>query len=1151
MSYSETRVDPEANPARPEGPPPLPANVAVPAFRLSERDQAVARELERIDPQLAGLFQLGMELIGRAGPPGISYLIAEAGRELNVAVINALADTAPELNASELASIDPSDRYRGPIARALRLSPRHPLVDAWADMNRRFNGEAHFVANRTSASSAASDFSTLAELLRGRLAPYFDAQDEADALLALGAPGPEHANALRAILVRPALRTYFLRALQNPAWLPVLKSVRAFVSPPRRMVHSDGSWSLVSWLEGEYLARIASREPAAVAELLLDVPTDNDNPAVWDTVARAAAALPPELAATVLPNVVRGIRALPRVVLPQTLLELGRHVAPVDAAAVGELVNALLWMRRPSMGDAEVPETGGEGGVRPSAARRFSTGWLLEGVDYHDAQEIVDKLLPAIMRVDPWRGLEMLRQKLIAAIRGVDPTDWDVSPRETYWCRELGDPTDRADVRSLFAHALAQHAADVACRSEADARKVATLIERLPSGIGRRILYYLIARCGPMLQERLNALVADPAILDWVMPGREVGEVLRHQFANASPEAQQAFVRLLREGPGQADMEQWQQWASAVGRDASPAAGRAYWQHKHLRRFGARLPEVLQPLADAIGYMPSEPSSEELALTEVGYYSGGASWVTERSPIEPERLRTASIGELAEAVAAWVPEGGIDRPTLRGLEADLAQLAAEEPSRALALARELLESKETPRGLSGILEGLRKACDAKTETPLAELEELLHSILSFYPEARAAEWRQVRVAAIETVQHVFLEEMAQAHLDRLMADVEQLLRDPATWDDDVAVELSTMNGVMAAIYTLAGRAATTLVRLAMLEYNNRLGGEDDNSERAMTLRLELAARLRPSIELILERNGRPAIGARAALGTYLPQLVWLDTPWWTERAAVLVGSGVTDPLGNPIGSAYLAGSRFFDKTFRALRPWYADAARRANADIPSEGSRSWEPERHLIEHVVIAVVRGEASPGDADELVEQAVRNVPVPDLTHAYWTIFRGWSDTEEDDERVPPEFVERLVRFWSWRLDELEQMGPSARRGAEADGLLWFCLTPFVDAADVLRLGRRTIRIASGDRGALHSLMDRLPELASADVDGAFLLMADIVEVELRGQYPHPSVADLGPVFEAAFMTGSASTKAAAVALLNRLGDAGFSEFGQLRPR
>lgn len=51
---TRTRVDPEANPARPEGLPPLPANVAVPAFRLSERDQSVARELERIDPQLAG-----------------------------------------------------------------------------------------------------------------------------------------------------------------------------------------------------------------------------------------------------------------------------------------------------------------------------------------------------------------------------------------------------------------------------------------------------------------------------------------------------------------------------------------------------------------------------------------------------------------------------------------------------------------------------------------------------------------------------------------------------------------------------------------------------------------------------------------------------------------------------------------------------------------------------------------------------------------------------------------------------------------------------------------------------------------------------------------------------------------------------------------
>lgn len=397
-----------------EPPPTPPSGATAQGFTLSRRQDAVALELHRLDPQLAGLFRLGLELASRSDTPGLSYLIAEAGRELNVGVIKALAADAPALPAEHLATIAKNDEYRGPIARALRLHPQHPLVSAWAEMNRRFNSEAHLVPLRSSPSSAASDFDALTELLVGRLAPYFNAQDEVDALLAVEAPGREHKTVLRGILVRPALRTYFLRSLHNPRWLPILQEIDAFSSPPSRSVHADGSWSMVTWLEGEYLVRIAESEPERVSDILLTVPVTNDNPAVWDALARAAVALPPVLAAKILSHVLLGVRSLPWIVLPTALLKLGAYVAPVNATAVIELLNTLFWLRRAP--PAAEKEGEGDSNRLKSGRYALSTTWLLERIDPHDAQDVLDALVPAIPPDGRLPLAELLRTKVLSAI---------------------------------------------------------------------------------------------------------------------------------------------------------------------------------------------------------------------------------------------------------------------------------------------------------------------------------------------------------------------------------------------------------------------------------------------------------------------------------------------------------------------------------------------------------------------------------------------------------------------------------------------------------------------------------------------------------------------------------------------------------------
>ena len=1132
-------------------PPPLSSTGGLArGFVLNRQQETVASELHRLDPQLAGLFRLGLELASRDDTPGLSYLIAEAGRELNVGVIRTLTADAPPLSPEELATIAPDDQYRASIAQALRIHPQHPLVSAWAEMNRRFNSEAHLVPLRNTPSPAAPDFDGLTELLLGRLAPYFDAQDQADALLGLATPGPEHLSALRGVLIRPALRTYFLRSLHNPLWLQTLLQIDAFINPPNRTVHPDGSWSMATWLEGEYLVRITAAEPQRVRDILLTVPQTNDNPAVWDVVARAAAALPPLLAAKILPHILIGIRSVPRIVLPTHLIELGVHVAPVDPESAIELVSTLLWLRRvPPGGEDE------EQGDRDSLSSRtgrwaLSTAWLLERVDLHDAQDILDALIPAIPSKGAQSLAQLLGRKFLTAIRAVEPKADEDTPRMTaLWCRDLDGSDERNDVRCMLLRAFAKTLVNIATQGESDAAWVSAHLETLPAGLRTRLGYYVASRSAPYLRDEVSALLADPKLLEWELPGREVGELLRRRFGDADAAGQTAFVQLLERGPSEEEIEHYTDWASNVGRDSGRQAAVSYWQAKHLRRFGTTLPSALQPLAERIGFTPSAPDPADIGLTEDGYYSGGASWVGEVSPITTEQLRDLTPEQLAEEFVNWVPTSGIDAPSLRGLDDVLETATFDNPERGLAVADAILSGPQSPRGLSGVLRGLRRAVREGTSLRWASVTAVVSRVLRLFPDAMASEWTEVRSSAVNLIDDS-IQKIPAELLEDITAALEDLIKNPTIWEDSEEIETLSMDGVLnASLNTTGGRATEALIRTSLRSYN--VGTPPgDNPAASEKRRQTIGERLHASVTLVLDKSGRAAIGARATLGSFLPQLVWFAPEWWAERVSQLVGDGVLNPTGNPIWSAYLARGHFFDQTFAALRPWYAIAATSAAGTQSSVRDRTWEPERHLVEHAMIAIVRGKARVGETDAFVENAVNNVPVDDRSHAYWSIFRGWTDAKEKGQTVISDFSDRLIQFWDWRIDQLERHTDWADRNEEADGLLWFCLTPFLPPAEVIRLGTRTLAIAKGKRGTLHSLWEKIADLSSIDPDGAFRMTELAVDLELNSPWPMFQVSELEPMFLNALSRGSLETRVAALALLNRLGDAGFSEFGRLRP-
>ena len=203
-----------------------------------------------------------------------------------------------------------------------------------------------------------------------------------------------------------------------------------------------------------------------------------------------------------------------------------------------------------------------------------------------------------------------------------------------------------------------------------------------------------------------------------------------------------------------------------------------------------------------------------------------------------------------------------------------------------------------------------------------------------------------------------------------------------------------------------------------------------------------------------------------------------------------------------------------------------------------------DPTEQLAVHLVFAFLRELVSLGDEGGLLETAYQNLSPSDWDHAYWVVFRDWTDAKES---ISASFVQRLVDLWQWRIRELEKDEASDRTVGEAKGLGWLFHTPYIPAADLIRLGQATARLARG-RINMYSRWEHMLALAQSDQDGAFDIAKAVLGAELRADFPHVAVEDVKPFLSHVLTVGSPETRDQARSLINDLGERGFRELKNL---
>ena len=1107
---------------------------------MNEQERHLAEELRRLDPRLAALLTEGLRLSEATEEAGNAFLIAHCGRELSRGVVALVAGAGEAEGASGEGSPKARDANRKRIARVLGVDSEDPRATRWFELVDHFSASNKFRLDPTDCAQVAAWFKEFVAVLFGRLGPFFEAQDDLDRLLGLATPTEADVPSLRAALGRPALRQYFFERVSHVEWLPLLHAAKLLAWPAPPIVGPNGMARMPVWPEGALLVKAAAHYPELTCDIALTIPTANDNVTAWRRLAELAKALPSPFAGKVAARISGALRstAYPRLVA-FACFSLVPHLARQGDEAAFILAESLLLIYRPKR------RKGGAGAPTTVPSELADERPVLQVIGRDDVEHFLEEALAPLIAYDPGRTVTFLIGRLQNALKGSVAAQGRTAGRGSKaWCRDIAAP-DRNDPRAQIAGALLDAAIAVGRRGPEDAEWVLTQLAEYEEDIFTRIGLLVLAEVGDKVPARLERAICADETLESPWGARESAALLRKQFANVRPLVQEVLAHAIEKGPGPEYLQGMIRVGEMFGQGNEDLTHMVQgWQRARLMWFEGAIPAAFVSLAEKLGVMGEVPTHKDKNLEYDGMHSEGGVWAGERSPYSEEELRGTPAEQLYSKVTGWQSEQERhDGPSRRGLFQTLARVVAADAERRLALARQCAASPQQSAEVVSVLFTLKPHAEAARGPEEWEvLVGLLRTAVDRWPEhLTSSTLRQAILDGLRCLSDaVDRDELASGTLDTVWALADKAL----LLSDQQAAESGppALVNVMFQVDDLFARVAlTAILSVAMWDYRqNVVQGELGND----AARASLQARLVSSVESALTLEGPPRRGVRAVLGDYLPQL-WAFAPdWFVAAREVLLKDAIEAPAENPLWASYLVRNPCYKDLFPLLLPWYRESA----TQLPEtkDGSSSFSLLEALVNHLLTATFMGGLPIGGEGDALGVLLDRMPAKERAHAYWGIFRGYSDLEE-----PPssDHVARVVEMWRWRVQQLQGGGGGEGRAVEAAGLAWLIVTPYLPPADVLALARPTLEMR-GQEELPPDLWDKLGELADHDIVAAFEITEMCLRQEAKRDYAHLPAEEVGPALRKALASADAALRNRARQLVHWLGETFSNDYRTLLP-
>ncbi len=303
----------------------------------------------------------------------------------------------------------------------------------------------------------------------------------------------------------------------------------------------------------------------------------------------------------------------------------------------------------------------------------------------------------------------------------------------------------------------------------------------------------------------------------------------------------------------------------------------------------------------------------------------------------------------------------------------------------------------------------------------------------------------------------------------------------------------------------------------------------------------------PEVATVLERHLDPTIdpspSIRSVYGQWLPQLTYLDSAWVTSHEAQLFPADEDRAgLRDAAWDTYVVLSRPFDSVLRLLEGQYRRAIERLDRPTANR-THLGNPQERLGEHLMTWYWHGKLRIDDEGGLIHAFYTKAS--DDVRAGVMDFVGRS-LHGLDQELPPEVVDRLIRFIDWRMSQAEAGDPAAFKKEMAEFGWWFVSKGLEHRWLLERLVRavQVARWAEPD----HLVMERLAELTGNDPASVLTCVEIMTAEDPDGWHPQVWRDELTTILGTAMRDSDEAINERARRTINWLGSRGYLEYRKL---
>jgi hypothetical protein len=822
---------------------------------------------------------------------------------------------------------------------------------------------------------------------------------------------PEHSiqQALAKIRDRGANYVYFFEHLTSPDWIEPLAKQGFFKNPPKP-IQGEKTISHPSWVESQYLVRMAEKNPNAVVQAALQI-RKTENSRVNRDILEIALKVPPSLSKLLVPQICSILNDTKGPVITRQIADIVRRLAQHNE------LGAALKIASQSLDFFPDPRTTHNGDLRanPKGFSRLEPAprWRV-----YEFKELLDKGIRAILEKDPWSVLALLSATLDKAIR----LSFSLQEAETLDGRDNSvgwrPAVEDHEQNKGFQHKellvpVLRDAAETLLRTAPSAfDEVEELLGKFRWDIFNR-LYIHLCRVLPEVagSQRIRKILTNSKYFDNYRFQHEWSLLLRAQFKNLSDSDQALILNWIEHG----FEPEWRiaRHKEHFGESPSPQLvekWKRHWQLRNLYFISSDLPATWKRHYGDFLAEFGEPEHPGFPIW-IGQVQDGAV-----SPKSARDLLAMPNSDLIAFLRAWRPSLGERDQTTEGLASALTVAIKSDP---LRFAPDLNQFHELhPDYVDAAIRGFQEAAEEGRQPGWERLIEFCGWVVTQTDSTEPAQgepddhrtWRWARMNVIRLLSRGLKSEKSEIPINlrsRVWSILEVLAEDPLP---NRAYEEKYKGGRQYGTLSINTTRGESMHALFLYADWVRCHSHQDNISVSAE---EILAPLTRHLDLSKE----PTFTIRSIYGQHLP---WLNHffPEWLKNnlEQIFPRDQALVEYRSVAWEAYISFSNPSGPLFELLNEEYAWAIGRLRQETAV--SRDYDlahPDEALAQHLVQLCWWGRTSIDDESSLISQFFKKAS--DQLRGSLFIFaaRALQNTEQVDQQI----VTRLQYLFEKRLE------------------------------------------------------------------------------------------------------------------------------------